>query len=57
MSPPAREAWVEIMQMVEAALLVVSPPAREAWVEITCCYLRIQHILTSPPAREAWVEI
>ena len=33
-SPPAREAWIEMINAVAALTELVSPPAREAWIEM-----------------------
>ena len=56
-SPPAREAWIEILLPARPfARVPPSPPAREAWIEIS----RFQNCYAddpSPPAREAWIEM
>ena len=56
-SPPAREAWVEILMAVNDCMIASSPPAREAWVEICAVGTGVLASFSSPPAREAWVEI
>ncbi len=33
-SPPAREAWIEIVMVILLPVYYKSPPAREAWIEI-----------------------
>ncbi len=36
MSPPTREAWIEICVLVHVGFCrISSPPTREAWIEIT----------------------
>ena len=56
LSPPAREAWIEIAANSAPGTLRWSPPAREAWIEIL--ELEIEGgEAASPPAREAWIEI
>ena len=34
LSPPAREAWIEMPELDAASGNYGSPPAREAWIEI-----------------------
>ena len=56
MSPPAREAWIEMALWWPRFPRGTSPPAREAWIEMPP--LRMQEVAKeSPPAREAWIEI
>ena len=56
MSPPAREAWIEMSFSSFFAGFFPSPPAREAWIEIKLAYVYGADN-KSPPAREAWIEI
>ena len=50
MSPPAREAWIEMEnRAMTVTRHLVSPPAREAWIEI---------LKTAMSSRlEAWIEM
>ena len=58
LSPPAREAWIEISVYVgNKAQKWQSPPAREAWIEIDREHRAHSDTKQSPPAREAWIEI
>ncbi len=34
MSPPTREAWIEMISFFAVALTLPSPPTREAWIEM-----------------------
>ena len=56
-SPPAREAWVEIIILRTQWKVALSPPAREAWVEMAIIKCGVLPVTVSPLAREAWVEI
>ena len=55
-SPPAREAWIEILICLIKNFTSMSPPAREAWIEMRLLRETLA-LKTSPPAREAWIEI
>ena len=55
-SPPAREVWVEIGELLSYQYKRWSPPAREVWVEIVVSSNKA-FSSGSPPAREVWVEI
>ena len=57
MSPPVREAWIEILARASRPAFFMSPPVREAWIEMrTSCKAYVSRV-RSPPVREAWIEI
>ena len=54
LSPPAREAWIEIMPSDDRAAANASPPAREAWIEISPRHSRIRRFFVA--SREGGVD-
>ena len=57
LSPPTREAWIEIFRHLSSSFRYLSsPPTREAWIEIHADRVNMMQV-RSPPTREAWIEI
>ena len=57
MSPPTREAWIEITPITASRRCrFPSPPTREAWIEMMLL-LGVSVPIASPPTREAWIEM
>ena len=56
MSPPSREAWIEMLYGKFGTNPMRSPPSREAWIEILNKF-NYSMVKVSPPSREAWIEI
>ena len=54
MSPPAREAWIEISGSWRWRPIMQSPPAREAWIEMLAAARRAS--AASVASREGGVD-
>ena len=57
LSPPSREAWIEIPLSYKPGKGGESPPSREAWIEIKKTTAIFENVGESPPSREAWIEM
>ena len=57
MSPPTREAWIEMIRKELDAMRRESPPTREAWIEMIGKTAHGWAEYESPPTREAWIEM